>query len=253
MKKFIVVILFGILYVTAFAENYKVTTDKLNIRACANKNCEIIGQLHQNEIVNLLEKTISEDGSEWGRITLSNGEEGFVTMSFIEPVTQEGELSSEKDNSSLESTFGPFLWIGVFSMIIFIILFRISKKKQAPIFMGVGDLIILIVALVTLSFVIQGTSMGEKFEIPYFILSLVLFFVSIFLTLRKPYALKDKIFSILSKLAFLLTGVCSVLLLLVWLVDASIRKEKGKSSLWQELKEISKNKQVEELSDEYEE
>ena len=237
MKKLIFISMLAILNMAAFAEHYKVTADKLNIRACANKNCEVIGQLYQNDIVDLLEKTTSKDGDEWGKIVLLNGEEGFIMTSFVEPVSSDVDTISKNDN-----TFGPLEWIGIFFVVLFIILFQISKRKMKPIFMGVGDLILLIVALVCF-FAFIGTLMTSKeFQTPLLILSIVFFLISIFMTLRKPYSIQDKVFSICAKTVFILTGVSIIVLLVVWIGDAAIRKQKGKDSLWKELKEMSKNR-----------
>lgn len=93
MKKQIVRIILLIICLagtsTASAENHRCTVSKLNIRDTADKSGKVIGQIAQNETVDIL----SVDGK-WG-LVLINGDTGYVSMDYMEPF----ETSSNQGES----------------------------------------------------------------------------------------------------------------------------------------------------------
>lgn len=142
------------------------------------------------------------------------------------------------DAKSLE---GLLFGIGIFFLILFAILSTVSKKKNIAIFMGIGDLILLVIALV--SFAALMVMISDGFQIFLFLLFLIPFLISIFLTLRKPYSTEAKVFSICAKCAFVLMGISAILMILGYPIIKTIREHRGKGSLWDELKDMSKNHQ----------
>ena len=69
------------------AENFRCAASKLNIRDSADKSGKVIGQLAQNETIDIL----SVDG-EWG-LVLINDDTGYVSMDYMEPL----ETSSNQE------------------------------------------------------------------------------------------------------------------------------------------------------------
>ena len=73
----------------AFADYYRVTASKgLNVRASANKNSEVLGQLPQGDVVDVIS---IENG--WANINY-NGWQGYVSVSYLTAVTSEGKATS---------------------------------------------------------------------------------------------------------------------------------------------------------------
>lgn len=225
MKKYLVFILLIMLNVVAFADNYKVTANKLNIRACANKNCEVIGQLYQNDVVNLQEIITSEDGNEWGKITLSNNSEGYVMMQYLETIikTDNSSVKEKKDDFFLR----PLFYMGLISLVVFFILFRISYKKRIPIFFTIWDIVLLVISAVFMTFTILSINQGN-FSGILLVLALIPFFISVFLTIRTSHPINFKVISIICKSAFLLSALVLFLITLTLLIADSSKERKDK-------------------------
>lgn len=249
------------LNVVAFADNYKVTADKLNIRACANKNCEVIGQLYLNDVVNLEEIITSEDGNEWGKITLSNNSEGFVMMQYLETIIKTTSNSSVKEKED-DFFSSPLFYMGLISLVVFFVLFRISYKKRIPIFFTIWDIVLLVISAIFMTFTIISIDQGDFSGIEL-VLALIPFFISLFLTIRTSHPTNFKVISIICKLAFLLSAVVLFLILSILIFASKTKKtdkygrqlydERGNKLLvdtsawaklkqyWKEMKEMSRN------------
>lgn len=210
MKKILLLLLI-FLRVTSYAENYKVEAEKLNIRSCASKDCEVIGLLHHGDIVNV-ESIVSEESGKWGQI-LVNGTPGYVMTDYLTIVSASNE-NSTKDYNILES---PFFLLGIVSLIIFFILFRISYKKKLPIFIGVWDVVLLVVSAVFFAFYVNGNAIGESTateSLVLLILSLIPFLGSMILTIKATNPLEMKILSIIAKCAFVLSALALLFILM---------------------------------------
>ncbi|WP_304300337.1 SH3 domain-containing protein [Phocaeicola plebeius] len=86
----------------AFADYYRVTASKgLNVRASANKNSEVLGQLPQGDVVDVIS---IENG--WANINY-NGWQGYVSVSYLTAVTSEGKATS----SSSKKSWNFFSWL----------------------------------------------------------------------------------------------------------------------------------------------
>lgn len=95
----------------AFADYYRVTASNgLNVRASANKNSEVLGQLSQGNVVDVIS---IENG--WANINY-NGWQGYVSTSYLTAVTDKGEASTSKEKESwnffswLFNTEGESAW-----------------------------------------------------------------------------------------------------------------------------------------------
>lgn len=91
-----------ILSADAYAYSYRVTSsNRLNVRSAASKNSEILGQLSQDDIVDVLSV---QDG--WACISY-DGRKGYVSESYLEPVADlKGTSTSSKKKSG-----GFFSWL----------------------------------------------------------------------------------------------------------------------------------------------
>lgn len=105
----------------AFADYYRVTASNgLNVRASANKNSEVLGQLSQGNVVDVIS---IENG--WANINY-NGWQGYVSTSYLTAVTDKGEASTSKEKESwnffswLFNTEGESAWFTGLKWIIFL-------------------------------------------------------------------------------------------------------------------------------------
>lgn len=111
-----------------FADDYRVTAPNgLNVRASANKNSEVLGQLSQGNVVDVIS---IENG--WANINY-NGWQGYVSTSYLTAVIEEGNTSTsakEKSWSFLSwlfnsegepSWFTGLKWLFTISAVIFIV------------------------------------------------------------------------------------------------------------------------------------
>ena len=79
----------------AFADYYRVTAPNgLNVRASANKNSEVLGQLSQGNVVDVIS---IENG--WANINY-NGWQGYVSTSYLTAVTDKGETGTSTEKES---------------------------------------------------------------------------------------------------------------------------------------------------------
>ncbi|MCE8842147.1 SH3 domain-containing protein [Bacteroides thetaiotaomicron] len=86
----------------AFADYYRVTAPNgLNVRASANKNSEVLGQLSQGNVVDVIS---IENG--WANINY-NGWQGYVSTSYLTAVTDEGDATT----STKEKSWSFFSWL----------------------------------------------------------------------------------------------------------------------------------------------
>ena len=127
-------------------------------------------------------------------------------------------------------------YMGLVSLIVFLVMFFISKKKRVPIFVGVWDFVLDCVALVCFLIFMINVGKGEVKLLSF--VFLVPLAISVFLSLRKPYSVGVKVFSIVGKAFFVLTGA-SLILLLIVLIISRMRKERSRTSFWEELKDIA--------------
>lgn len=120
-KSILVLFMSFFLCTEAFADYYRVTAPNgLNVRASANKNSEVLGQLSQGNVVDVIS---IENG--WANINY-NGWQGYVSTSYLTAVTDKGETgtSTEKESwnffSWLFNTEGESAWFTGLKWIIFL-------------------------------------------------------------------------------------------------------------------------------------
>ena len=120
-KSILVLFMSFFLCTEAFADYYLVTAPNgLNVRASANKNSEVLGQLSQGNVVDVIS---IENG--WANINY-NGWQGYVSTSYLTAVTDKGETgtSTEKESwnffSWLFNTEGESAWFTGLKWIFFL-------------------------------------------------------------------------------------------------------------------------------------
>lgn len=120
-KSILVLFMSLFLCTEAFADYYRVTAPNgLNVRASANKNSEVLGQLSQGNVVDVIS---IENG--WANINY-NGWQGYVSTSYLTAVTDKGETgtSTEKESwnffSWLFNTEGESAWFTGLKWIFFL-------------------------------------------------------------------------------------------------------------------------------------
>ena len=130
-------------------------------------------------------------------------------------------------------------YLGLVSLIVFLIMFLVSKKKRIPIFVGVVDLVLQCGAIL---FFAAFTMMAfDKGEFSLMALSfLAPLAVSVFLTFRKPFPAWVKVFSVVAKLFFVLAGASVILLFIILVISRFRKQDRDKASFWEELKDVAK-------------
>ena len=127
--KWLVFLIFSFFLCTqSFADYYRVTAPNgLNVRASANKNGEVLGQLSQDNVIDVIS---IENG--WANFNY-NGWQGYVSASYLEAVTDTGatgvsakeeswDLTSWLFDSEGESVwFTALKWILVIGIAIYLI------------------------------------------------------------------------------------------------------------------------------------
>lgn len=106
----------------ANAAPYRCIASKLNIRDTADKSGRVIGQIAQNETVDIL----SADGK-WGSV-LINGDTGYVSMDYMEPFetsSNQGESVEKPWTDAQQAIF----WICVV-IAVAIYVFAVVKVRQ---------------------------------------------------------------------------------------------------------------------------
>lgn len=94
-KSILVLFMSLFLCTEAFADYYRVTAPNgLNVRASANKNSEVLGQLSQGNVVDVIS---IENG--WANINY-NGWQGYVSTSYLTAVTDKGETGTSTEKES---------------------------------------------------------------------------------------------------------------------------------------------------------
>ena len=84
----------------SFADHYRVTAPNgLNVRASANKNGKLLGQLSKDNVIDVVS---IENG--WANINY-NGWQGYVSASYLEAVTETDEAGTSTKEESWDLTF----------------------------------------------------------------------------------------------------------------------------------------------------
>ena len=162
--------------------------------------------------------------------------------------SQTGSMQQQKDKESKDKMMGILLIFGIVSLLIFFVLFRISYKKNYKIFIGIWDVVLLIVSAV--AFV-------AAFAIPYYtedviwvVLSALLgaftFGLSVRMSLKHCPTTSVKAISIVAKMAFL-SSVLILIIVIEYLRSQRKKelREKGYSNwdkfldYWDELKDLA--------------
>ena len=120
-KSILVLFMSFFLCTEAFADYYRVTTPNgLNVRASANKNSEVLGQLSQGNVVDVIS---IENG--WANINY-NGWQGYVSTSYLTAVTDKGETGTSAKGDSWDLTSwlfdseGESAWFTAIKWILFL-------------------------------------------------------------------------------------------------------------------------------------
>ena len=98
--KWLVFLIFSFFLCTqSFADYYRVTAPNgLNVRASANKNGEVLGQLSQDNVIDVIS---IENG--WANFNY-NGWQGYVSASYLEAVTDTGATGVSAKEESWDLT-----------------------------------------------------------------------------------------------------------------------------------------------------
>ena len=98
--KWLVFLIFSFFLCTqSFADYYRVTAPNgLNVRASANKNGEVLGQLSQDNVIDVIS---IENG--WANFNY-NGWQGYVSASYLEAVTDTGATGASAKEESWDLT-----------------------------------------------------------------------------------------------------------------------------------------------------
>lgn len=127
--KWLVFLIFSFFLCTqSFADYYRVTAPNgLNVRASANKNGEVLGQLSQDNVIDVIS---IENG--WANFNY-NGWQGYVSASYLEAVTDTGATGASAKEESWDLTswlfdsegesawFTALKWILVIGIAIYLI------------------------------------------------------------------------------------------------------------------------------------
>ncbi len=78
---------------SSYAEEqiYLVNAKTLNVRACPEKNCKIIGKIIQNERV-----TVIDSDNKWAKIIINEKDTGFVASKYLEKCEAEANTVEER-------------------------------------------------------------------------------------------------------------------------------------------------------------
>ena len=127
-KWFVFLIFSFFLCTQSFADYYRVTAPNgLNVRASANKNGEVLGQLSQDNVIDVIS---IENG--WANFNY-NGWQGYVSASYLEAVTDTGVTGASAKEESWDLTswlfdsegesvwFTALKWILVIGIAIYLI------------------------------------------------------------------------------------------------------------------------------------
>lgn len=153
----------------ANAAPYRCTASKLNIRDTADKSGRVIGQIAQNETVDIL----SVDGK-WGSV-LINGDTGYVSMDFMEPLetSSDQEQSAEKPWTDAQQAI---FWVCVV-IAVAIYAFAVVKVRQGEMVVIRGWLDFGLLAFPWLALFVQlydafwgGLLLGEYVRIALFVI-----------------------------------------------------------------------------------
>lgn len=153
----------------ANAAPYRCTASKLNIRDTADKSGRVIGQIAQNETVDIL----SVDGG-WG-LVLVNGDTGYVSMDFMEPLetSSDQEQSAEKPWTDAQQAI---FWVCVV-IAVAIYAFAVVKVRQGEMVVIRGWLDFGLLAFPWLALFVQlydafwgGLLLGEYVRIALFVI-----------------------------------------------------------------------------------
>lgn len=120
--RIICVVLCFIASLTVNAASYRCTATKLNIRDTADKSGRVIGQIAQNETVDIL----SVDGK-WGSV-LINGDTGYVSMDYMEPFETSSNQGENVEKPWTDEQQAKF-WICVV-IAVAIYAFAVVKVRQ---------------------------------------------------------------------------------------------------------------------------
>lgn len=105
----------------SFADHYRVTAPNgLNVRASANKNGKLLGQLSKDNVIDVVS---IENG--WANINY-NGWQGYVSASYLEAVTETDEAGTSTKEESWDLTSwlfdseGESAWFTAIKWILFL-------------------------------------------------------------------------------------------------------------------------------------
>ncbi len=152
--KWLVFLIFSFFLCTqSFADYYRVTAPNgLNVRASANKNGEVLGQLSQDNVIDVIS---IENG--WANFNY-NGWQGYVSASYLEAVTDTGATGASAKEESWDLTswlfdsegesvwFTALKWILVIGIAIYLInlksatkLFSVLLASKRPLITELAD------------------------------------------------------------------------------------------------------------------
>lgn len=167
--RIICVVLCIIASLTVNAASYRCTATKLNIRDTADKSGRVIGQIAQNETVDIL----SVDGK-WGSV-LINGDTGYVSMDYMEPFETSSNQRGSAEKPWTDAQQAIF-WVCVV-IAVAIYAFAVVKVRQGEMVVIRGWLDFGLLAFPWLALFVQlydafwgGLLLGEYVRIALFVI-----------------------------------------------------------------------------------
>ena len=162
--------------------------------------------------------------------------------------SQSGSMQQEKDKEHKDKLMGILLIFGIVSLLIFFVMFRISYKKNYKIFIGIWDLVLLIVSAVAFvaAFVIPYYTEDVIWVVLSALLGAFTFGLSVRMSLKHCPTTSVKAISIIAKVAFL-SSVLILIIVIEYLRSQRKKelREKGYSNwdkfldYWDELKDLA--------------
>lgn len=247
-KPFVLLISLLIISISTFAENHKFAAKSLYAHYYADKTYNAVEQFNDDQTSDInntsmsdqtdsfksgidKEDILSDNIIETTQNTDSENKESIIENAIdiqnnadeANNVDNQNVNEPEKDKDFFSS---PLFYLGLISLIVFFIFFRISYKKNIPIFIGIWDIVLLIISALFMAFFMIGLDNGvSKEDIICLIIALVTFVVSIILTLHTPNSFKDKVMSIISKAAFVLSVLVLLIILLFLFITSKVKRK----------------------------
>ena len=142
---------------------------------------------------------------------------------------------SDSDKDSNNRVLYVFLVMGVISIVVFFVLFRISYKKRYPIIIGIWDLVLLVVSALALAtaLLLPSFSVDTIWAVISACVCALTFGISVHKSIKHCSDASVRVISIVAKVAFLLAAL-AIIMVIIYLNEQRKKevREKGYSKSW---------------------